>query len=81
MTTVTLATEQAHLVEQLIANGLFTSADEAVNSLLAEALGGPPEYSAAELAKLQLSVDEADRGELVSQAEVDAFFADWRRND
>jgi Arc/MetJ-type ribon-helix-helix transcriptional regulator len=80
MTTVTLTAEQATAVHDLVAEGRFASPDEAVNFLLAEVLCPAPQYSAAELAEIQQGIDEADRGEFVSQEEVEAFFEDWKRN-
>ena len=80
MMTVSLAAEQEALVQQLVAEGVFPSADEAVNFVVAQALGNPSSYSDAELAHVQKGIDQLDRGEFVTQGEVEAFFDDWKRN-
>ena len=79
-TTVTLSTEQYLRIDQLVAEGTFASPDEGVDRLLAEALGEAPAYSAEDLAHLRRGYEEALRGELVPQEEVEAFFEDWKRN-
>ena len=57
-----------------------------LNELLEEALSGyvfqrlsEPQLSAAQIEHLRLSLEAADRGELVSQEEVEAFFNDWEK--
>jgi len=79
-TTVTLSEQRFLHIDQLVAERFFASPDQAVDVLLAEALGEAPVYSAEELAHFQQGYEEALRGEFVPQEEVAAFFDDWRRN-
>jgi predicted transcriptional regulator len=57
-----------------------------VNELLEEALAGyvfqrvsEAQLSPAEIEHLKLSLQAADRGELISQEEVEGFFDDWEK--
>ena len=79
-TTVTLSADRFVRVDHLVSEGTFASTDEAVDYLLAEAMGEAPRYGAAELTKLRQGYEEALRGEFVPQEEVEAFLEDWRRN-
>lgn len=57
-----------------------------VNELLDEALRSyvfqrfsEPQLSPAQIEHLKQSLQAADRGELISQEEVEAFFDDWEK--
>jgi predicted transcriptional regulator len=57
-----------------------------VNELLEEALTSymfqrvtEPQLTPAQVERLKLSLQAADRGELISQEEAEAFFDDWEK--
>jgi Arc/MetJ-type ribon-helix-helix transcriptional regulator len=81
-TTVTLTPEQASQLQEILDQGRFTSAEEAIAhsiELLAHEIGGQANYTASAQARIQAGIDASLRGELVSQEEVEAFFQDWER--
>lgn len=81
--TVTLTPEQAAQVEQLLAEGWFTSIEEAVAhsiDLLSRETHLGTEMTGAAQARIQHGIEAAARGELVPQAQVETFFSDWERS-
>jgi Arc/MetJ-type ribon-helix-helix transcriptional regulator len=81
--TLTLSPEHAAQVHQLVADGRYASASEAVQHFVYQALDDDliaARYSPEVRAELQKGMAEAERGEFVPQELTKAFFEDWRRN-
>jgi Arc/MetJ-type ribon-helix-helix transcriptional regulator len=80
--TINLTDRQQDQLRELVAEGRFSSPDEAAEALLSQVLEEQQAtpYTPEVLSQLNQGMDEADRGEFVSQAEVEAFFDDWKRN-
>lgn len=61
--------------------------ERSVEDILAEAMNAylsfrfaEPQLTAAERERLQRGLAQAERGELVSEQEVEAFFDDWEKD-
>jgi Arc/MetJ-type ribon-helix-helix transcriptional regulator len=80
--TIDLTEKQAGQLHELVAEGRFSSPDEAVKQLLSQVLEEQQAvpYTPEVLAELREGMAEADRGEFVSQQEIKTFFDDWKRN-
>jgi Arc/MetJ-type ribon-helix-helix transcriptional regulator len=79
--TVTLSPEQSQRVDAMIAEGRFASPEDAIGyslELAAHESTGLSQYSAETMAHLDEGAAQVQRGEVVSQEEVEEFFADWR---
>ena len=79
---VLLSVSEGHAFETAVAEGKFSTFEDAVNASAKELglkLVGDSLYSKEASLALQRGMEEAERGEFVSQEEVEAFFADWQR--
>jgi Arc/MetJ-type ribon-helix-helix transcriptional regulator len=81
--TITLTPEQTAQIQGLVDAGRFGSAEDALAysiELVAHESTRLAQYSPKTLARLDEGMDEANRGEFVSQEEVEAFFTEWRND-
>jgi len=79
---VLLSVTEGHAFETAVAEGKFATFEDAVNASAKELglkLVGDTLYSREALSALQRGMEEAERGEFVSQDEIEAFFVDWER--
>ena len=80
---ITLTPAQQSHLQSMVDAGYFQTPEEAVvysiNTLVFE-LTPPPEYSPEAFAHLDKGIAQLRRGDFVSQAEVEVFFDDWRKD-
>jgi Arc/MetJ-type ribon-helix-helix transcriptional regulator len=81
-TTITLSHDVASKLDGLVADGRYSSVDDAlahsVDLLLGEA-NIPSDVTIAAHARIQQGIDASLRGETVTHQEMEALFADWQR--
>ena len=81
--TVTLTPEQAAQMEQILADGWFASVEEAVAhsiDLLSHEAHLSSSLTEAGRERIQQGIEAAQKGELVSQEDVEAFFRNWEHD-
>jgi predicted transcriptional regulator len=53
---------------------------EAVLARLEEEFASQTEFSEAQITRMKHSIEQLDRGEVVTSEQVDSFFADWHKD-